>query len=111
MHIEIEIVACIHDNGKHLLICACFIDTGTIIAYSQTSSGKTLTLMGGIDYAGIIPLAIVGVFIHIDSVCVSPCVTFSDNKIYNEVIVKVRMDVFSVRMIIPPTLLVDVFVV
>lgn len=85
MHIEIEILACIHDNGTHLLICACFIDTGTIISYSQTSSGKTLTLMGGIDYAGIIPLAIVDVFIHIDSVCVSPCVTFSDNKIYSEV--------------------------
>ena len=51
-----------------------FIDTGTIFAYGQTSSGKTHTMMGGIDHAGIIPLAIGGIFTYIDEVCVSPCV-------------------------------------
>ena len=65
-------LAYIHDNGTSLLTFICFIDNiGTIFAYGQTSSGKTHTMMGEIENAGIIPLAIEGIFTYIDEVCVS----------------------------------------
>ena len=52
-------------------VCVCVIDAGTIFAYGQTSSGKTHTMMGGMqkDNAGIIPLSIGGIFDYVDDVC------------------------------------------
>jgi centromeric protein E len=41
---------------------------GTVFAYGQTSSGKTHTMRGHIDEAGIIPLAIAELFEEISSV-------------------------------------------
>jgi len=35
-----------------------YVEPGTIFAYGQTSSGKTHTMRGGDDGAGIIPLCI-----------------------------------------------------
>jgi centromeric protein E len=41
---------------------------GTVFAYGQTSSGKTHTMRGHADEAGIIPLAVSDLFEEISSV-------------------------------------------
>ena len=41
---------------------------GTVFAYGQTSSGKTHTMRGHIEEAGIIPLAVADLFEEIASV-------------------------------------------
>ena len=42
--------------------------TGTLLAYGQTSSGKTYTMQGSASDPGVIRLAIHDVFINIDKV-------------------------------------------
>jgi centromeric protein E len=44
---------------------------GTVFAYGQTSSGKTHTMRGHTDEAGIIPLAVADLFEEISSVWIS----------------------------------------
>ena len=44
------------------------LHAGTIFVYGQTSSGKTHTMMGRQQHAGIIPLSIGGIFDYIESV-------------------------------------------
>lgn len=41
---------------------------GTVFAYGQTSSGKTHTMRGHMDEAGIIPLAVADLFEEISTV-------------------------------------------
>jgi centromeric protein E len=43
---------------------------GTVFAYGQTSSGKTHTMRGHTDEAGIIPLAVADLFDEISTVYV-----------------------------------------
>jgi len=44
------------------------VPPGTIFAYGQTSSGKTHTMLGGMDDPGVIPLAMNEIFNTIDKV-------------------------------------------
>ena len=60
---------CINPMHVSLQLYVYMTYTGTIFAYGQTSSGKTHTMMGGEQHAGIIPLSIGGIFEYIDEVC------------------------------------------
>ena len=42
---------------------------GTVFAYGQTSSGKTHTMRGHAEEAGVIPLAVADLFEEISMVC------------------------------------------
>ena len=48
--------------------CVNYNCTGTVLAYGQTSSGKTYTMQGSASDPGVIRLAIQDVFINIDRV-------------------------------------------
>ena len=59
---------------------------GTVFAYGQTSSGKTHTMRGHSDEAGIIPLAVADLFEEISTVY-SVCVlltTATRTRLYAE---------------------------
>ncbi|GJM98735.1 hypothetical protein PR202_ga15769 [Eleusine coracana subsp. coracana] len=59
--------------------------TGTVFAYGQTSSGKTYTMRGCDSEQGIIPLAVHGLFQHIqENVDREFLLRMSYMEIYNE---------------------------
>lgn len=56
---------------------------GTVFAYGQTSSGKTHTMRGHMDEAGIIPLAVADLFEEISTVMLNRTKTDTSTEIEN----------------------------
>ncbi|XP_052025440.1 centromere-associated protein E-like [Apodemus sylvaticus] len=66
---------------------------GTIIAYGQTASGKTHTMMGSKDCLGIIPSAIEDIFKRLEKICEREfLLRISYMEIYNETIIDLLCD-------------------
>ncbi|KAG0618428.1 hypothetical protein M758_4G063400 [Ceratodon purpureus] len=58
----------IYEHAKDLVLSAVLGFNGTVLAYGQTSSGKTYTMQGSTSDPGVIRLAIQDVFISIDKI-------------------------------------------